>query len=197
MAYPEGLALLRDRVRWSAIWAGLVISLVTQLLLNALGIAIGLTAFRPMATTGNLPGSLDTASGIWVGISALIALFLGGYVAARMSGLTGRMNGVMHGIVTWGLSLVLGSILIALGVSGMLGFIGSNLRLILDAMAGRVLGSVPSVGPQEARAIASYAASAAWWFIIGSILGLIAAALGGLLGIRRSETTEPTPTVNP
>lgn len=195
MPYPE-LAGLRDRVRWSAIWAGLVIALVIQMILNALGVAIGLTAFKP-TTTGGLPGSLDVASGIWFAISALIALFVGGYVAARMSGLTGRMNGFMHGIVVWGLSLILGSILIALGVSGLLGFIGNNLRLILDAMSGRVLGTTPTVGPQAARAIASYAASAAWWFIIGSILGLIAAAIGGVVGIRRAETTEPSAPVSP
>jgi len=100
---------------------------------------------------------------------------------------------MLHGVIVWALTLLAGTLLVVLGVSGTLGFIGGNLRLILDAMTGRALGASPGVGAPTANAIVSYATSASWWFIITAVVGLIVAALGGLAGIRRTEEAPVAP----
>lgn len=86
-------------IRWSSIFAGTVAGLASYLLLALFGVAVGLTAIEPEAAepVGNVP----MLTGIWTGISLLIAAFVGGYVAARMSGLERRSDGLLHGFVTW------------------------------------------------------------------------------------------------
>jgi hypothetical protein len=44
---------------------------------------------------------------LWAGFSMLVAAFVGGYVAARMSGLKRRADGVLHGAVSWAVTTIL------------------------------------------------------------------------------------------
>ncbi|CAN5470702.1 hypothetical protein BH11PSE11_BH11PSE11_04780 [soil metagenome] len=90
-------------IRWGAIFAGIAVGTAVQLLLTLLGFAAGLT-------------SMDIAQGetvnpiaplLWGGASMLIAGFAGAYVAARMSGLKRRMDGLFQGVVTWGVTTLM------------------------------------------------------------------------------------------
>ncbi len=89
-------------IRWGAVLAGVAVGVSVQLVLTLLGIATGLTA-------------TDVASGetvgmgplIWAGISMLIAAFVGAYVAARMSGLKRKVDGILHGVVSWAVTTLL------------------------------------------------------------------------------------------
>src|SRR4051812_13856075 len=83
-------------ISWGAIFAGVVVGLSINLLLNLLGIAAGLMSVD--VASGRLPGAnAPMWAAIWNGISMLIAAFAGGYVAARMSGLKRRSDGILHG----------------------------------------------------------------------------------------------------
>ena len=61
----------KDRIRWGPIIAGIFVAIATQLILSALGTAIGLITASSGITTG-----------IWTVITLLIALFIGSWVAA-------------------------------------------------------------------------------------------------------------------
>lgn len=50
----EALVDYHDRVHWGAIFSGLVVAIASQLVLSALGSAIGLTAGANGASAGNV-----------------------------------------------------------------------------------------------------------------------------------------------
>lgn len=90
-------------VRWGAILAGVAAGVSMQLLLTLLGIASGLTVADVNAdNTGTAMGAM-----LWAGVSMLIAAYIGGYVAARMSGLKRKSDGVLHGLVSWAVTMLL------------------------------------------------------------------------------------------
>lgn len=93
---------LMPAIRWGAIVAGVVVGISIQLVLTLLGIATGLTA-NGIAQGGEVGlGPL-----LWAGVSMLIAAFIGAYVAARMSGLKRKADGVLHGVVSWAVTTLL------------------------------------------------------------------------------------------
>jgi hypothetical protein len=106
------------RVSWGSIFAGAVIALATQIVLALIGVAIGLATLDP--ATGNSPSgtALGTGAAIWLVISSLVSLFLGGYVAARLAG---RFNGWLHGLITWGTLTLLTLMLLTTAAGSLIG----------------------------------------------------------------------------
>lgn len=124
---------LLKRISWGAIFAGLVVALVIQMLLSLLGMGIGLGSINP-ATSNNPFAGMGTAAVVWMGLSALFALFIGGWVTARMAGSLRGMNGVLHSVVMWGL-VTLASVYFvttAMGalLSGAAGAIGKSVAML-------------------------------------------------------------------
>jgi len=93
-------------VRWGAVLAGVVVGISVQMMLTLLGIATGLTATD--VTEGE---TLGMGPLLWAGLSMLVSAFVGGYVAARMSGLKRKTDGVLHGAVSWAVTTVLFAVL--------------------------------------------------------------------------------------
>lgn len=91
-------------VSWGAIFAGVVVALVTQILLTMLGAGIGLATVRPAASDGAAASTLSIAAGVWYVVSGIISAFVGGYIAARMSGRTTATTGALHGLTAWAFS---------------------------------------------------------------------------------------------
>ncbi|HEY9619283.1 MAG TPA: hypothetical protein V6C78_02895 [Crinalium sp.] len=182
-----------DRVRWGPILAGLVIALSTQLILTALGAAIGLTGLSNSGAPRTDAGGVGTAVGIWSIISLFISLFIGGWITARTCGPMNRSTALLNGAILWGTTLALSSWLLASGVSGAFGVLASN--------AGEVLNQVPSAVPspgdvnaptaQQTRDIAGNAATVGWSFGLGALFGLIASMIGASAGARPVRTDYP------
>lgn len=101
-------------IRWGAVLAGVAVGVSVQLALTLLGIATGLTATN--LTEGETVG---TGPLIWAGFSMLVAAFVGGYVAARMSGLKRKADGILHGAVSWAVTTIMFAVL-ATSVGGAL-----------------------------------------------------------------------------
>jgi hypothetical protein len=93
---------LLPAIRWGAVLAGVVVGVSVQLVLTLLGIATGLTATDLAEGETMGMGPL-----LWAGFSMLVAAFVGGYVAARMSGLKRKADGVLHGAVSWAVTTIL------------------------------------------------------------------------------------------
>jgi hypothetical protein len=154
------------RVSWSGIFGGVVVGIGALLLMTALGVAVGITAIdveQPDAS------ALGTGAAIWTGVSLLLALFLGGWSAARMSMLWDRTAALFQGTLVWALSMLLILWLAASGVGliagqtfSLLGTTastvgaatgGADLGGLLQGDADRVLATLDD--PKTAQTIAS------------------------------------------
>lgn len=136
------------RVSWGAVFAGVMIVLAIQLLLSILGLGIGLSTVNP--TEGSTPNasSLGIGAAAWWGISYLLALFAGGYVAARLAPSRLSFDGALHGVLTWAFALLVTFYLLTTAVGGVIGGAFSAVSGTLSA-AGQ---TVKDVAPQAAQA---------------------------------------------
>jgi len=135
------------RISWGAVFAGVVVALVTQLLLSILGIGIGASTIDPV-TEQNPAAGIGIGAGIWFVVSTLIALFAGGWVAGRLAGVPRKTDSSLHGVLTWGVTTLVTFYLLTTAVgaliSGAAGVLGKGLSL-----AGQGIGAV---APQIAEA---------------------------------------------
>lgn len=106
-ASDDAHTILLNKVSWGAIFAGVVVALVTQVLLTMLGAGIGIATLDPGTGDNPAPSSFSIAAGIWYTLSGIVAAFIGGYVAARMSGKTLPTTGAFHGLTTWAVTTLL------------------------------------------------------------------------------------------
>ncbi len=179
-----------DTVRWGPIFAGIVVSLVAQLMLSALGAAIG--GFAAGEAT---PGTIGTSLGIWAIISLLISLFLGGWVMAASCGPMNNKTALLNGTILWATTLVVSGWLLASGVSGTFGVIAANAGDVLSQVqdsAGvslpsqdQVTQAIPNLSPEQADQYAANASRAGLSFIVGSLLGLVASLIGSTVGAKK------------
>lgn len=141
-------------ISWGAIFGGLASGMGTYIMLALLGLAAGMTAINPQSAdpVGNVP----MITGIWTSISLILAAFVGGYVAARMSGLSRLADGILHGLVAWGASTLLFAFLITTSIGTVLGgafsLVGQGAKTIAGGAAvtaGGVAGSQSSQNQLE------------------------------------------------
>ncbi|WP_428531391.1 hypothetical protein [Rhodopila sp.] len=119
-AFSDGSHLHR-RISWGAIFGGVIIVVAIQLLLSLLGAGIGLGTVNANAASTQAAGSLGMGAGIWWVVSSCIALFAGGYVAAWLAGIEIRFDGILHGLVTWGIATLLTFWLLTSAIGGIIG----------------------------------------------------------------------------
>lgn len=184
-----------DRVRWGPIISGLVVALATQLILSALGAAIGASFLSGSGAPRSNAGGVGLGVGIWSVISLLISLFVGSWVAARACGPMNRGTALLNGAILWATTLALSSWLLANGVTGAFGIAASNAGEVLNQVqqsgGANVPSDVPGVSAEQTRDIAGNTAKGLWSFVIGSLLGLAASLIGASAGARspRHHTT--------
>jgi len=129
------------RLSWGGLFGGIAVAVGAWLLLTALGLAVGLSSFDP-----NDPmASVGFGAGIWSIIVSIIALFLGGLVASRTSGIPDRVIGVIHGAVIWSLATILSVLLVASAVRGVVRTAG--------AAAGTAAGAAATTGVGLSQAL--------------------------------------------
>jgi hypothetical protein len=133
------------RISWGAIFAGLCITLAVQLLLGMLGIGIGFSMVSP--GEGNTPdaSSFGLGAAIWWGVSYLIALFVGGYVAARLAGRLTSWDGALHGLLTWAFALLVTFYLVGTAVGSAIGGAFNVVGSTLSAAGQGIKNAVPQV----------------------------------------------------
>jgi hypothetical protein len=106
-------------ISWGAVFGGLAAGMATFFLLALFGMATGFTAIDPQAAEP--VGRVPTFAGIWTGFSMLAGAFIGAYVAARMSGMSRRTDGILHGFVAWGVSTLFFVYLVTTGIGALMG----------------------------------------------------------------------------
>ena len=113
------------RISWAGVWSGFLMGLGVLMLLSMLGLAIGISAADIGPGHGSDAKAFGIGAGIWAGLSLLIALFLSGMIASRVSMVVDRTVATTHGALLWVL-MMLGVLYLAgsgisLGMSGLLG----------------------------------------------------------------------------
>ncbi|MCE3238082.1 MAG: hypothetical protein K0R24_1063 [Gammaproteobacteria bacterium] len=93
-----------EKFSWSAVIAGVLVGLGSQLTFNLLGAGIGAITFNAdpqgMAISAFIPV-------IWVLLSGIVAMFLGGWVTGHLTFQNCSLKNALHGFVTWGIATLI------------------------------------------------------------------------------------------
>ncbi len=135
-----------SRVSWAAIFGGTLIMLITLMLLSLLGFGIGIASINPMEESQPLQG-IGTGALIWWVISNIIAVFAGAFTAAKLTNLSYKFSGILHGILTWSLYSLISFILMTSTVGGIISGVGGAVSKTLSA-AGVGVSEVASLADQ-------------------------------------------------
>lgn len=106
-----------SRVAWGAIFAGIIVAVATMAVLGILGLALGFSLVE--ATEQDPANGALTTTAIWTFVSQIVALFVGGFIAARLAGLLPTGAALLHGVTVWGAATI-AAIWIATSAAGAL-----------------------------------------------------------------------------
>ncbi len=107
------------RASWGAIFSGMFVTIVLQVMFTLLGVAVGIAKLS--SEQQNSGQQIATASGIWLLVSGLVAIWIGSCIAGRLSGGPRSADGMLHGIVSWSVAMVAMFGLLATTVGALLG----------------------------------------------------------------------------
>jgi hypothetical protein len=102
---------------WSAVFVGVIASLIFQALLVMIGFGLGLLTID-VPTGDTAAKAVSWAVFTWWAVSGVISAFVGGWVAANFSDTFAPENRAIHGLIAWALATII--------VLGATGFAGSN-----------------------------------------------------------------------
>lgn len=155
----------RRAFSWSGIFAGALLFLAIEATFGILGVAVFASAVNP--TSINPVGTgIGVGAGIWMVILSIISLYFAGRLASQISGALTRNMGIHTGIVTFGMC-ILACVLIA-------------------GVMGRAVGGVTTAGTSVVRMV-DVMMTGGYWMFLSMILGMIAAAWGGIHGAQSIE----------
>jgi hypothetical protein len=201
---------LLERVSWGALFAGFFFGFGMWVLLLSLGAGIGLAAFDPRDLQ-HWQG-LGIGFGIWGVIAGIVAMFLAGWLAARLSRSDTRLGGMLHGAALWGFMLVAGLWIATMAVAGTAskaadvaggalqgagqaaGQAANNpqMRRQAQAQAGQAQAKAQQLAqqaeqnaPEAADAAKKAGTTGAWAFFLYGLLTLAATVFGGRAGVPR------------
>lgn len=118
----DARTVLINRISWGAVLAGVAIALISQVLLNMLGVGVGASAVNPTAPGGTpAADAVTTAAGVWYAVSGIIAAFIGGLAAGRLSGQPDYNSAAWHGLTTWAVTTLAIVWLLTTTVSALVG----------------------------------------------------------------------------
>lgn len=131
-------------VDWPAIFAGVAVASGISVVMFTFGAAIGLSMVSPYEGDGVSGRLYFSALGLWTLWVVLSSLAAGGYVAGRLRKPVGDatehevdVRDGAHGLVVWGVSIVVAALLVAVGVAGVVGATASAARGVLADNDGR------------------------------------------------------------
>jgi hypothetical protein len=184
----------RDRVRWGPIISGVLVALATQLILSSLFSALGAGRIAESLAPRSITPNTISNVGIWSTIALLLSLFLGAWITTRACGPMHKDTAALNGAILWATTLALSSFLLANGVLGTFGLAANNAGGIINQLQqqGSVINpTVPTLTAEQTRDIAAATSRSLWWFVFGSLLGLLASLVGAVAGAR---STSPSST---
>lgn len=208
--YERNYIPARSSICWGSVFAGVVAGMIVQVVLSLFGLAIGFNIFEPGQQSYS---GLGVGSSIWLIVSALASGFTGGWVATALADISNRFDGLMHGILSWGVFMVIALYLFGSSIGTV---IGGAFNLSSAALTGASQGVAetatrthgmaavreqtnelaqqmrqPATEAQKRQQriqqerTANTASKVTWGAFIVAVLSLTASALGGILGLKR------------
>lgn len=137
--HDDKVAADRRSPAWGAIVAGVAAGLATHFLLLTLFTAVGMGAANP-ATDDNPVATFGIGTAIAWSVSALIALYIGGWVAGRCAARVHSVSGAVHGFLVWCVATLAGLMLVIGGggalIGGAVNVVGQGLSAMGQPLAG-------------------------------------------------------------
>jgi cation transport ATPase len=168
MSKNEAVTARRDRIRWGAVWAGLIVSISLYLLLQL-----------ALLATGAIDLGVADRNDAWLSAGAALLAFLIGGITTGASAIWDKIeDGLLHGIVMWSLGVVVILVLsvAASGITlGALDATGAFDNVTVDIEEGVVDGVETQLGAEDAEEAAS-------WVLLGLGAALLAVVLGSIAG---------------
>jgi hypothetical protein len=154
----DARTVLLNEVSWAAVLAGVVVALVAQLLLNMLGLGIGVATLDP--GTGDSPSAsaLSIGAGIWWTLSGILASLAGGYAAGRLSGRPKEATAAWHGLTAWAFTTLVIFYLLSSTVGGVLGGVYNTVSGALGGLGRTAATAATAAAPALAQAADPFAA---------------------------------------
>jgi len=143
----DARTILINNVSWGGVLAGVVAGLVTQLILNLIGIGIGASTLNP--TTGDNPSAsgFSIGAGLWWALSGIVAAFVGGYVASRLSGRPKASTGGWHGLTSWALTTLVVFYLLSTAFGSLVGGAFNTVSGALGGLGHTVASAAQTAAP--------------------------------------------------
>jgi predicted nucleic acid-binding protein len=145
---PEGGPALPSRISWGAVLAGGVVAAAIAAMLNILGAAIGATTVDAVGRATPDAASLGIGAVIWLVVASTIALAVGGYTAARLSGSADGTDGILHGLAVWAIAFLISAMLLGNLVASAVSTAASTASSVVGGGASRIGSAVSSVADQ-------------------------------------------------
>lgn len=164
-------------ISWSSVLAGTAVAIAIGVMLNLLGAAIGASAVNPFAAAAPQAKALTIGAGLWLAFSNLVALQVGGFIAARSAAYPDHNRGMMQGLTVWALGTIVTVVL-----TGSLLSRGMMQAADPDLIAAASGAMTPADMAAAAEAAKHAAEVLAWWMFATVVLGLIGAVAGGRIG---------------
>jgi hypothetical protein len=177
----------RDRVRWGPIVSGVLVALATQLILSSFFSALGAGRIADSLNPRTIAPTIISNVGIWSTIALLLSLFIGAWITTRACGPMHRDTAILNGAILWATTLALSSFLLANGVWGAFGVVTYNTAQVINQLQqqGNVIApNVPILTAEQTRDVAAATSRTLWFYVFGSLLGLLTSLLGAVAGAR-------------
>jgi hypothetical protein len=148
----DARTIMLNRISWGAVLAGVVVALVTQLILNMIGVGIGAATLDP--ATGDNPeaSTFSIGAAIWWTLSGIIAAFVGGYAAGRLAGKPKESTAGWHGLTSWALTTLLVFYLLTTTVGSLIGGVFSTISSAAGGLGRTAATAAQAAAPALAQA---------------------------------------------
>ena len=191
---------------WGSTLLGGVVALITSVMLNLLGAALGI-AVAAIRQSSGASATASVVGIVWVAVANLIALGFGAWVAARSTANPDHHGGTLQGIAVWAVTSFAVLFIASSAISGLGGAMMKTAGIAADASSTTVAqqanrsdtGARAQTAAQDAQAsmqqnaaaiqdgatkAAGATAAAAFGTFLAMVLGLVAAIFGARMGAR-------------
>ena len=153
-ATADARTVLLNQVSWGAIFAGAVTALVAQVVLNMVGVGVGLSSVGGPAADNPAASTLSMGAGLWFVGSGIVASLAGGLIAGRLSGKPIAGAAGLHGLVSWAVTTLVVLYLLSSAVGGIVGGAFSGVTSTLGGAGSLVGGTVQTAAQAAAPSLA-------------------------------------------
>lgn len=144
----DARTVLINGIAWGAVFAGVAVAMVAQVLLNMVGLGIGAGAVDPTSATNPDASSISIGAGLWWAVSGIVAAFIGGLAAGRLSGKPDQSTAAWHGLCSWAVTTLALVYLLTTAVSSI---VGGSMQLMGSVAGQAAQGATQAAGANLGR----------------------------------------------